>query len=191
MSYEFRTPLTSIGGFAELLQSGVAGELSEQAQEYVGAILSSVERLAQQIESVLDLTQSEAGLLPLATEEVELLPFVTQVVREREEAIEEKGLTLDLRGDKGAGTVQADKRQLGRAIGNILDNAIRATPPKGRILVALTRRKQGARIVISDNGEGMKPSELARALDGYRIGADGQPEKRRGGLGLPLARQLI
>ena len=73
---------------------------------------------------MLDLTQSEAGLLPLATEEVELLPFVTQVVREREEAIEEKGLTLDLRGDKGAGTVQADTRQLGRAIGNMLDNAI-------------------------------------------------------------------
>jgi len=191
MSYEFRTPLTSIGGFAELLQSGVAGELSEQAQEYVAAILSSVERLSQQIESVLDLTQSEAGLLPLATEEVELLPFVTQVVREREDAIEEKGLTLDLRGDKGAGIVMADKRQLGRALGNILDNAIRATPAKGRILVALSRRKQGARIVISDNGEGMKPSELARALDGYRIGADGKPESRRGGLGLPLARQLI
>ncbi len=191
MSYEFRTPLTSIGGFAELLESGVAGELSDQAHDYVAAILSSVERLSQQIESVLDLTQSEAGLLPIATEEVELLPFVTQVVREREEAIEEKALTLDLRGDKGAGTVQADKRQLNRAIGHILDNAIAATPPKGRILVALTRRKQGARIVISDNGDGMKPSELARALDGYRLGADGQLEKRRGGLGLPLARQLI
>jgi signal transduction histidine kinase len=191
MSYEFRTPLTSIGGFAELLQSGIAGDLTEQAQEYVAAILAAVERLRGQIETVLDLTQSEAGLLPLAAEEIELLSFVTQVVREREEAIEEKGLALDLRGDKGAGTVQADKRQLGRAIGNILDNAIRATPERGRILVALSRRKQGARIVISDNGEGMKPSELARALDGYRIGADGRPEARRGGLGLPLARQLI
>ena len=191
MSYEFRTPLTSIGGFAELLQGGVAGELSDQAQDYVAAILSSVERLSQQIETVLDLTQSEAGLLPIATEETELLPFVTQVVREREEAIEAKGLTLDLRGDRTAGMVMADTRQLGRALGNILDNAIQATPPKGRILVALSRRKQGAQIVISDNGEGMKPSELARALDGYRIGADGKAEGRRGGLGLPLARQLI
>ena len=56
--------------------------------------------------------------------------------------------------------------------------------------MALSRRKQGARIVISDNGEGMKPSELARALDGYRPGPDGKPDTRRG-LGLPLARQLI
>ena len=179
------------GGFAELLQSGVAGELSEQAQDYVAAILSSVERLSQQIESVLDLTQSEAGLLPIATEEVELLPFVTQVVREREELIEEKRLTLDLRGDRTAGKVMADTRQLGRAIGNLLDNAIRAAPVGGRILVALTRRKQGARIVISDNGPGMKPSELARALDGMRISPDGTSDARRSGLGLPLARQLI
>src|SRR5687768_3484218 len=168
MSYEFRTPLTSIGGFAELLQNGIAGDLTDQAQDYVAAILAAVDRLRGQIETVLDLTQSEAGLLPLAAEEVELLTFVTQVVREREEAIEEKGLTLDLRGDRTAGTIAADTRQLGRAIGNILDNAIKATPPKGRILVALSRRKQGARIVVSDNGEGMKPSELARARDGYR-----------------------
>lgn len=190
MSYEFRTPLTSIGGFAELLQSGVAGELSEQGKEYVGAIIASVERLSQQIESVLDLTQSEAGLLPIATEDVELLSFATQIVRAREEAIEAKNITLDLRGDKSAGHVQADRRQLSRAIGNLLDNAIAAAPENGRILVALGRRKSGARIVISDNGEGMRPSELARALDGYRLtGSDGREGKR--GLGLPLARQLI
>jgi len=126
----------------------------------------------------------------MAHEEVELLPFVTQVVREREEALEAKGVTLDLRGDRSSGKIMADARQLGRAIGNLLDNAIAATPEGGRVLVALRRRKQGVRIVISDNGEGMKPSELARALDGYRIGADGKPESRRG-LGLPLARQLI
>jgi len=190
MSYEFRTPLTSIGGFAELLQGGVAGDLSPQAQEYVAAILSAVERLRLQIESVLDLTQSEAGLLPIQTEEVELLGFVTRIAREREEALEAKKLSLDLRGDKTAGKIMADDRQLGRAIGNLLDNAITATPEGGRILMALNRRKQGVRIVISDSGPGMKPSELARALDGYRIDAEGDAESGRG-LGLPLARQLI
>lgn len=190
MSYEFRTPLTSIGGFAELLQSGVAGELSDQGNDYVAAIIASVERLSQQIESVLDLTQSEAGLLPIATEDVELLSFATQVVRAREDALDAKNITLDLRGDKSAGHVQADRRQLSRAIGNLLDNAITATPDGGRILVALSRRKSGARIVISDNGKGMRPSELARALDGYRLPGSESKEGKRG-LGLPLARQLI
>jgi signal transduction histidine kinase len=191
MSYEFRTPLTSIGGFAELLQSGVAGELSEQGKDYVGAIIASVERLTAQIESVLDLTQSEAGLLPMASEELELLTFVTNVVREREESIEAKDIALDLKGDRGAGSIVADKRQLGRALGNVLDNAIAAAPTKdGRILVMLARRKHGVRIVVSDNGPGMRPGELARALDGYGLAADGSGKEKRG-LGLPLARQLI
>lgn len=191
MSYEFRTPLTSIGGFAELLQSGVAGELSDQAKDYVAAILASVERLTSQIESVLDLTQSEAGLLPMAMEEVDVLAFVTGVVREREDAIEARDIALDLRGDKGAGKIQADRRQLGRAIGNILDNAIAAVPEKsGRILVMLARRKNGVRIVISDNGPGMRPGELARALEGYGLARDGSGKEKRG-LGLPLSRQLI
>ena len=191
MSYEFRTPLTSIGGFAELLQSGVAGELSEQGREYVEAILASVERLGEQIETVLELSQSEAGLLPLASESLEVLPFMTRLVRDREEKIRNGELSLDLRGDASAGVIMADKRRLGRAIGHILDNAITATAPGGRILVEVARKKAGLRIVISDNGHGMSQEDAARALDGYRMAADGSGVERRQGLGLPLARQLI
>ena len=121
----------------------------------------------------------------------QLLPFVTNIVREREEAIEAKDVTLDLRGDKSAGTVMADRRQLDRAIGNILDNSIAAVPQgEGRILVMLARRKNSVRIVVSDNGAGMLPGELARALDGYVLEGDGSGKEKRG-LGLPLARQLI
>ena len=191
MSYEFRTPLTSIGGFAEMLQSGIAGEMTPQGQEYVAAILSSVQRLGEQIENVLDLSQSEAGLLPLDLVDLELLPFVTGIVREREAAIGAAGLTLDLRGDKTAGMVKADKRRLARAVGHLIDNAIAATPAGGKILVDLARMKTGARIVVSDNGRGMTQAEAARALDGTKIAADGKSAERRQGLGLPLARQLV
>lgn len=191
MSYEFRTPLTSIQGFAELLQGGVAGDLSDQALEYVSAILASVDRLSTQIEGVLDLTQSEAGLMPMANEDIDLLPFVTRVVREREDAIERKHLTVDLRGDRSAGTVIGDERQLARAVGNILDNAITAAPEGGKVLVSLQGRKQGPRLIISDNGPGMNPGEMSKAMEGYRIGPDGVQEMRRAGLGLPLARQLV
>ena len=191
MSYEFRTPLTSIGGFAELLEAGLGGELSEAGRDYVAAIRASVERLGEQIESVLDLSQSEAGMLPLAREEIELLPFVTKLVEERGPRIREAGLTLDLRGDKGAGRIAGDRRRLGRALGHVLDNAIAATPPGGRILVELSRGKKAARIVISDNGPGMDPAALARALDGMKLSADGKAMERRQGVGLPLARQLV
>lgn len=191
MSYEFRTPLTSIGGFAELLQSGIAGDLSDQAKEYVAAILTSVARLGAQIENVLDLTQSEAGTLPLAMEPVDLFPLLTEVVKDREERLSETKLTLDLRGDKSVGSVTGDARRLKRAFGQLLDNAIAATPEGGRILVEAARRKHGVQVVVSDNGRGMEPAVLVRALEGLRVNPDGRTVERRQGLGLPLVRQLI
>ena len=196
VSYEFRNPLTSIQGFAELLQAGVAGELPEKAHDYIRAILTSVGRLGEQIENVLDLTQSEAGTLPLAREPVELFPLMTEVVKERADKLTAAGLTLDLRGDKSVGETLGDPRRLKRAFGQLLENAIAATPSGGRILVDCSRKKTGAQIVISDNGKGMDAATLARALEGLKpvsgsSGADGRAPERRSGLGLPLVRQLI
>jgi signal transduction histidine kinase len=191
MSYEFRTPLTSIGGFAELLEAGIGGELTEQGRDYVAAILASVQRLGEQIETVLDLSQSEAGLLPLASEEIELMPFVTRLVEDRAEPIRSAGLTLDLRGDKGSGRITGDRRRLARAIGHLIDNAIAATPRGGRILVDLAPTRAGPRLVVSDNGPGMDAATLARALEGLKPSAGGTGYEPRQGLGLPLARQLI
>lgn len=192
MSYEFRTPLTTIGGYAELLKSGVASDPA-QAGEYVDAILSAVERLTEQVENVLDLSQSEAGLLPIRKERLDLLDFLTTLVREREQAIIAAGLSLDLKGRRGR-IVDADPRQLGRAIGNLLDNAILHTPDGGRIVIELRKLPEGegagVEIVIADNGRGMSAQELARAQGGARPAKDGTPE-RRNGLGIPLARQLI
>jgi signal transduction histidine kinase len=196
MSYELRTPLTSIGGFAELLQGGLGGELSEAGRDYVAAILSSVEGLGEQIESLLDLSQSEAGTLPLANDEIEVFPFMAALVEDRGERIRQAGLTLDLRGSNGVGKITGDRRRLARAVGHLIDNAIAATPSGGRILVESTRAGPKVRIVVSDNGPGMNPTELARALGGLPMGGSpvagaGAPIERRQGLGLPLARQLI
>ncbi|MEW4448179.1 PAS-domain containing protein [Qipengyuania sp. JC766] len=189
MSYELRTPLTSIGGYAELLQGGAGGALSASGEDYVDAILQSVARLTEQVGNVLDLSQSEAGLMPLARDPIELMPFLTGIIRERETAIAHACLDLDLRGNRTVGRVEGDRQQLARAVGHLLDNAIAGTPDGGKILVDLARERGKARIVISDNGRGMSAKELARALNadpGSRTGEDG-----RKGLGIPLARQLI
>ncbi len=190
MSYEFRTPLTSIGGFAELLTSGIAGELTPQAREYAQAISLSVGKLTEQVENVLDLSQSEAGLMPLRKSKLELVPFVTQIVRKQESRILDSGLTLDLKGDP-AKAIDADPQQLRRAVSQLLDNAINGTPRGGRIVVDIGSKRGATSIVISDNGSGMSQHELARALEGIRMSADGKGIERRQGLGIPLARQLI
>ncbi|WP_086619773.1 PAS domain-containing sensor histidine kinase [Erythrobacter tepidarius] len=192
MSYEFRTPLTTIGGYAELLKAGAARD-PQQAGEYVDAILAAVERLTEQVENVLDLSQSEAGLLPIRKERLDLLEFLTRLVREREAAIIAAGLSLDLKGRRGR-VIQADPRQLGRALGKLIDNAIAGTPDGGRIVIEIRKAPESAdfamEISIADNGRGMTAQELARALGGLAPGKDGTPE-RRIGLGIPLARQLI
>lgn len=192
MSYEFRTPLTTIGGYAELLKSGAAAD-PEAASEYVDAILAAVERLTEQVENVLDLSQSEAGLLPIRKERLDLLDFLTALVREREAAIIAAGLSLDLKGRRGR-IFEADPRQMGRAIGNLIDNAIAHTPEGGRIVMEIKRAAEGAdhglEVTIADNGRGMSSQELARAQAGGTSGGERAPE-RRTGLGIPLARQLI
>lgn len=190
MSYEFRTPLTSIGGFAELLTSGIAGELSPQATEYAQAISLSVGKLTEQVENVLDLSQSEAGLMPLRKSTFTLLPFLTKIVRKEEQRIHDGELTLDLKGDAEK-SVLADPHQLRRAISQLLDNAINGTPRGGRIAIDIGRKRDETRIVISDNGRGMSQHELARALEGIRMSSDGKGIERRHGLGIPLARQLV
>jgi len=195
MSYELRTPLTSIGGFAELLDAGVGGELSPDGKEYVAAILSSSARLGEQIESILDLSQSEAGLLPLARDEIGLEPFVRSLAAEREERMKQAELARDIQVSEDCGSIEGDGRRLSRVIGHLIDNSIAATSPGGRILLHVSREsesgKDWARIVVSDNGCGMTSAELARALDGIKVGGDGKGADRRQGIGLPLARQLI
>ena len=193
MSYEFRTPLTTIGGYAEMLASGAAGDLNAQADEYVTAILTSVERLTEQVENVLDLSQTQAGLMPIRKEKIDLLKFMTTIVREREEAIIAAGLGLDLKGKKGR-IAMADPTQLARAVGNLLDNAIAGTPADGQILIQIPKPgpedEWSAAIVISDNGKGMSAAELASALGAGGEGGENARETRSG-LGIPLARQLV
>ncbi|WP_260922967.1 PAS domain-containing sensor histidine kinase [Novosphingobium sp. 9] len=195
-SYKLRTPLTSIGGFAELLETGIGGELTESGREYVGAILTSVEQLGEEIDSLLDLSQGEAGLLPLRKEEIDPALFLRQVVQERADRLDKAGLSLDLQTLGLPRPILADRKRLARAVGHLVDNAIAASPRGGRILVQLSRRKAEGRgdlvqMSVQDRGAGMDGRMLARALDGIRLGSDGESVERRQGLGLPLARQLV
>ena len=190
MSYEFRTPLTTIGGYAELLKSAPEGD---GADAYVDAIIEAVGRLTEQVENVLDLSQSEAGLLPITKERLDIVAFLTKLVRERESAIIQAGLGLDLKGRRGR-KADIDPRQLGRAIGNLLDNAIAGTPKDGHIIIEVSPQPSESEwdviVTIADNGEGMGETELKKALDGGRSGEEGAHGKRTG-LGIPLARQLV
>ena len=198
MSYELRVPLTSIAGFAEMLAGGYAGELSDTARDYVGAILTAVGRLSSLMGDVLDLTQSAAGTLPMAMEPLEVGDFVRQAVELVREPARSAGLTLAANLAPDSGTVSADRKRLNQALDHLLRNAITYTPAGGRVLVRSRAVDGMAEIVVSDNGPGIPPKQRERIFDRFRRSSIGQAEEEQGedgeegaGFGLPLARQFV
>ena len=190
MSYEFRTPLTSISGFADLLKAGVAGELNDQAKEYVEAIAISAERLAAQINTVLDYSQSEAGALPIARENVDVGALLAEVTDSQAAFAIEAGVSVELQ-PVDAISISADPKRLAQAVCQILDNAIRYNRTGGNVLL-LARKKDGViEIIISDDGPGIGDEDqgLLPMQGLFPLQIVGMPATQ--GLGLPLAKQLI
>jgi len=192
MSYELRTPLTSIAGFAEMMSAGYAGELPPTAGEYVAAILDSVARLGALIDNVLDLTQSDTGGLLLAEEEVELGDLCNELAEEMKALAERQSVELAVQVKPSIGVVTGDRRRLNQAIGNVLRNALLYTQEGGRVLLRAEGGRDAARIIVSDNGRGIDPADQARVFDRFQRSAEGRSEEQGAiGLGLPLARQFI
>jgi signal transduction histidine kinase len=191
MSYELRTPLTSIGGFAEMLAGGYAGDLSLTASEYVTAILESVARLGTLIDEVLDLTQSEAGALPLERKSVDLRRLAREAAAAIKPMAEEKKIDFEIALDRSIGSLSGDARRLRQALDHLLRNAMRYTPEGGRVLLHGDGDTDNARIVVSDNGPGMDAKAQARAFDRFSRTSEARERGASLGLGLPLARQFV
>jgi signal transduction histidine kinase len=192
MSYELRTPLTSIGGFAEMLAGGYAGELSPTAWDYVTSIMESVARLSALIDNVLDLTQSESGSLLLAEEQVDLAALCSDVATDLASLAAEGGIDFVQSLDPSAGSVTGDRRRLGQAIGNVLRNALQHTPRGGRVLLHAIGGAEAAAITVSDNGAGIAPADQARVFDRFHRSLSASGGRGEAvGLGLPLARQFV
>lgn len=191
MSYELRTPLTSIGGFAEMLAGGYAGALTPTATEYVQAILDSVTRLSTLIDHVLDLTQSQAGALPLDQRPVDLGRLAREAAKTAAAAAADKSIEFAVKLDKSLGSVTGDSRRLRQVLDNLIGNAIRFTQPGGRILLHGTGGETLARLVVSDNGPGMSLKEQGRAFDRFSRTSEARERGSSLGLGLPLARQWV
>ena len=183
MSYEFRTPLTSISGFADLLKAGVAGELNDQAMEYVQAILTSSDRLAEQINTVLDYSQSEAGALPIARETVDVQKLLATLAETKAEFAGARGVSLHMQLDEAPRAFPLDPKRIVQAVGHIIDNAIRYHRSGGEVLLFARNSGDACEIVVSDNGPGISKKNQATMFD--------SEEGVLQGLGLPLAKQLV
>jgi signal transduction histidine kinase len=192
MSYELRTPLTSIGGFAELLGGGYAGDLSPKAGDYVSAILESVGRLSKLINDVLDLTTGDTRGVALEKERVDIGGLCRAAAETAKPRAAEKAQKLEVEIAGSAGHVFGDARRLRESIEHLLQNAIAYTDRKGHISLAADGDKKQAVIRIIDNGTGIDANDLPRVFDRFdRVAEAGVRGEAALGLGLPLTRQFI
>jgi signal transduction histidine kinase len=192
MSYELRTPLTSIGGFAEMLAAGYAGKLTPKAADYVSAMLEAVGRLSKLINDVLDLTTGDMRGLPLEHERIDLAGLCRAAVETARPRADEKAQKLESEIAPSAGYLIGDARRIGESIEHVLNNAITYTDRKGRILLEAEGDDEKAVIRISDNGSGIAAKDLPRVFNRFdRIVEEGVRGEAALGLGLPLTRQFI
>lgn len=192
MSYELRTPLTSIGGFAEMLSQGYAGELTTAASDYVQAILESVDRLSRLINDVLDLTQSDSVGIVLERDRVDVGGLCRMAVEKFEARTSEKKQSLAVEINDSAGSVVADARRIRESVEHLLANAAAYTERGGKIRIKAWGDEEQAFVQVSDNGPGIAKKDLPRVFNRFdRVNHEPGRGEAALGLGLPLARQFI
>ena len=191
MSHELRTPLHAIIGFSEVLHEQMFGELNAQQLGYVDDVLEAGRHLLSLINDSLDLAKVEAGRMELELTDVSLSETLRSGLTMHERRAEQAGVTLGLAVDPAEIVVQADDRKLRQVVFNLLTNAVKFTPPGGRIDVSAQLTNGIVEVAVADTGPGIplddqelifEEFQQARVTDGRREGT---------GLGLPLARKFV
>ena len=191
VSYELRTPLNTIIGFAEILANQYFGELNARQMEYCRGIIGSSERLLTIINDILDLASIEAGRMTLDREPVEPKALLDTVAGIMHEWARSQNLRLNVDCPPDLGVLQVDERRLKQALCNLVSNAIKFTPPGGEITIA-GRVKDGTVLFsVSDTGIGIAAEDQERVFKEFERGR--RPESRRAGagLGLSLVKRIV
>jgi len=188
ISHELRTPITSIRLLIDTLRGGgVTGAAARD--ELLDKIAIETETLGQLSQELLDLAQIESGRTPLRLVPVSARSLLEAAAGRLDEQRARKRQILELSGGEGL-TVLADPDVLGRALVNLVHNALKFTPAGGRIALAAERAGGAAQISVQDSGDGILPDDLPRIFERF-YRADRARPKGGTGLGLAIARHVV
>ena len=191
VSHELRTPLTSIKGYAETLcEEGI--EKVPQAQSFSHIILKHANRLSALVQDLLSLTQLESQTTPLTRREVDLCRILDAAILVVKPAAEGKNLTIATESIPEKTMVWADRDQIGQALVNFLDNAVKYTPEGGSIMVSVTDAEDEVQVTVADTGIGIPREHLNRIFERfYRVDKNRSRELGGTGLGLSIVKHII
>lgn len=192
-SHELRTPLNAIIGFSELLDSGVAGEISEKQKEYVGFIHDSGTHLLSIIMDILDLAKVESGKFELNKDRVNPQDIVKSGLILIKERAHNHGLKLIVNVADNLPWIIVDPVRFKQVLINLLTNAVKFTPKGGRITLGVHATPDGGmNFVVADTGVGIPKDKISLAMEPFMQIDGGLARQREGtGLGLPLSDKLM
>jgi hypothetical protein len=185
VSYELRTPLTTIIGYSELLDR--AGDaLPERARGHVASVRAAASQLARSIDDVLDMAQIDAGEMALDLGDVRICDLLTEAAARWTREAQAAEVRVEVSCDPEIGVIRADARRLAQSLDHLVENAFLQTPPGGVVTLAARRAVSEIQIQVADTGRGIPFHVQAHIFDRF-VGRDrGGP-----GLGLALVKSLI
>ena len=187
--HELKTPITPIMSSSELLVDGVKGEpWNRLARNIYRGALDMNDRL----DDLVDIARGEVGALRLREERLDMQPVIDQMAQEMKPLITSRLQTLQLEVASPLPAVLGDETRLRQVLRNLLSNATKYTPERGKITIRAKPQDQGLVIDVQDTGRGIAPDQLERIFEPYAKITDGILERQTGlGLGLKLAKTLV
>lgn len=186
LAHDLRTPLTRLRGTAELALSN--GGDPSASREALADCVEESERVLRLLETLLDVSAAETGTLPLKRTQVDLTHLVADVADLYREVAEEKGISVEIDCPTPV-EVEADSMRLGQAVANLVDNALKYTPDKGRVRIAARSAETFCEVEVSDSGPGVPVAERAKIWRRLYRG-DASRSQRGLGLGLSLVKAV-
>ncbi len=190
VSYQLRTPLTSISGFAQMLQEGVAGGLSDRQGAYVADILNASRTLETLIDDILDLALIEAGTIELDRRVVDVADVLSGVMPLVQERARKAAVEIVNETPRRLCELHADQKRLLQIVYNLVINAIEHTPANGRIAYGAELSANEVRVYVSDSGVGIPAAYQPVAFERFQSQTRTK-DARRAGLGLALVRSFV
>ncbi|MCH7864985.1 MAG: PAS-domain containing protein [Proteobacteria bacterium] len=191
VSYEVRTPLTTIIGFADMLGQGYFGGLNRRQSEYARGILDTTRGLMSVVSDILDLASIEAGRMELDRDTVDVHGLLVSVLNLIGERTRRKDLKVSFDCPPDIGWIMADDKRLKQVVFNLLSNAVTFTPERGSIRLEARRQDDDLIITVSDTGIGIPQADRERVFMPFEQGDDPKADKSGAGLGLSLVRNFI